>query len=168
MLYSGFNILPRSVFWSAYFNGRSDNTDVMSLNLNLNSMQFSIKTLLASTTITAVAVGSYIKFGMPAIWTGLLLGVIALGTIAHRNKTPAPFWGCIGSAILLWHPLLPYRRIIPFSGEVGFSILAFIVGACLAGASIQRGHWTTRAMAVLMVVLYSLIFATIVLAVILR
>ena len=31
MLYSGFNILPRSVFWSAYFNGRSDNTDVMSL-----------------------------------------------------------------------------------------------------------------------------------------
>ena len=31
MLYSGFNILPRSVFWSASFNGRSDNLDVMSL-----------------------------------------------------------------------------------------------------------------------------------------
>ena len=29
MLYSGFNILPRSVFWSASFNGRSDNTDVI-------------------------------------------------------------------------------------------------------------------------------------------
>ena len=29
MLYSGFNILPRSVFWSTYFNGRSDNTDVI-------------------------------------------------------------------------------------------------------------------------------------------
>ena len=29
MLYSGFNILPRSVFWSADFNGRSDNTDVI-------------------------------------------------------------------------------------------------------------------------------------------
>ena len=29
MLYSGFNILPRSVLWSAYFNGRSDNTDVI-------------------------------------------------------------------------------------------------------------------------------------------
>ena len=29
MLYSGFNILPRSVFWSAYLNGRSDNTDVI-------------------------------------------------------------------------------------------------------------------------------------------
>ena len=27
MLYSGFDVLPRSVFWSAYFNGRSDNTD---------------------------------------------------------------------------------------------------------------------------------------------
>ena len=29
MLYSGFIILPRSVFWSASFNGRSDNTDVI-------------------------------------------------------------------------------------------------------------------------------------------
>ena len=33
MLYSGFDILPRSVFWSASFNGRSDNTDVIPLNL---------------------------------------------------------------------------------------------------------------------------------------
>ena len=32
MLYSGFNILPRSVFWSADLNGRSDNTDVIPLN----------------------------------------------------------------------------------------------------------------------------------------
>ena len=31
MLYSGFNILPRSVFWSADLNVRSDNADVMSL-----------------------------------------------------------------------------------------------------------------------------------------
>ena len=29
MLYSGFSILPRSVFWSADFNGRSDNLDVI-------------------------------------------------------------------------------------------------------------------------------------------
>ena len=29
MLYSGFDILPRSVFWSADLNGRSDNTDVI-------------------------------------------------------------------------------------------------------------------------------------------
>ena len=35
MLYSGFNTLPRSVFWSAYFNGRSDNTDVIPLDESL-------------------------------------------------------------------------------------------------------------------------------------
>ena len=29
MLYLGFNTLPRSVFWSADLNGRSDNTDVI-------------------------------------------------------------------------------------------------------------------------------------------
>ena len=31
VLHSGFNILPRSVFWSANFNGRSDNLDVIRL-----------------------------------------------------------------------------------------------------------------------------------------
>ena len=31
MLYSGFDILPHSVFWSAYLNGRSDNLDVIRL-----------------------------------------------------------------------------------------------------------------------------------------
>ena len=31
MLYSGFNVLPRSVFWPADLNGRSDNTDVIRL-----------------------------------------------------------------------------------------------------------------------------------------
>ena len=31
MLYSGFSTLHRSVFWSADFNGRSDNTDVIRL-----------------------------------------------------------------------------------------------------------------------------------------
>ena len=31
MLYSGFDILPRSVVWSACLNGRSDNTDVIRL-----------------------------------------------------------------------------------------------------------------------------------------
>ena len=29
MLYSGFTTLPRSVFWSANLNGRSDNTDII-------------------------------------------------------------------------------------------------------------------------------------------
>ena len=36
MLYSGVNILPRSVFWSANFNGRSDNSDVIPLNETLS------------------------------------------------------------------------------------------------------------------------------------
>ena len=48
MLYSGFNILPRSVFWSAYLNGRSDNTDVIWL---LEMKQVSIKSLLLLTGI---------------------------------------------------------------------------------------------------------------------
>ena len=36
MLYSGFNTIPRSVFWSANFNGRSDNLDVIPLGTKMN------------------------------------------------------------------------------------------------------------------------------------
>ena len=32
MLYSGFSVLPHSVFWSADFSGRLDNTDFIGLN----------------------------------------------------------------------------------------------------------------------------------------
>ena len=43
MLYPGFNILPRSVFWSADLNGRSDNTDVIhSRETNISDSRFKI------------------------------------------------------------------------------------------------------------------------------
>ena len=38
MLYSGFNILPRSVFWPADLNGRSDNADVIRLRRSPDTM----------------------------------------------------------------------------------------------------------------------------------
>ena len=40
MLYSGLIVLPRSVFWSADFNGRSDNTDVITLPTPMSSIEF--------------------------------------------------------------------------------------------------------------------------------
>ena len=45
MLYSGFNILHRSVFWSAYFNGRSDNLDVIPLKPKETQFHDSIRNL---------------------------------------------------------------------------------------------------------------------------
>ena len=52
MLYSGFNILHRSVFWSADFNGRSDNTDV--IVLAMNTIQFP-RLFLSAILLFAVA-----------------------------------------------------------------------------------------------------------------
>ena len=40
MLYSGLTVLPRSVFWLADLNGRSDNTDVITLNSIPTLMKF--------------------------------------------------------------------------------------------------------------------------------
>ena len=56
MLYSGFNIFPRSVFWSADFNGRSDNLDVMSLAA-INKMRFTTSNILLLVSFVAVCLG---------------------------------------------------------------------------------------------------------------
>ena len=63
MLYSGFNALHRSVFWSADFNGRSDNTDVIPLGDNL---RFKIRSLLAVIAICAIFFAFWIFPSRPA------------------------------------------------------------------------------------------------------
>ena len=69
MLYSGFNILHRSVFWSAYFNGRSDNTDVIRLHQGSNLMKYRITVFtycLAGCVIAGLASFLvHLKFGVP-------------------------------------------------------------------------------------------------------
>ena len=70
MLYSGFNILPRSVIRSADFNGRSDNLDVIPLPKRLmNRFQVTIRALLLVTLLSAVAV---------VAWTNRPEGVVVL------------------------------------------------------------------------------------------
>ena len=57
MLYSGFNILHRPVFWSADFNGRSDNLDVILLNrAKTIRFRFRISSLLILLTISSLAI----------------------------------------------------------------------------------------------------------------
>ena len=58
MLYSGFNILPRSVFWSADFNGRSDNLDVIPLKV---SMKFTLSHLFIVILLITVALSWWIN-----------------------------------------------------------------------------------------------------------
>ena len=53
MLYSGFNVSPRSVFWSADCNGRSDNLDVIRLS-KTKMKTYSLAYLLFVTTAIAV------------------------------------------------------------------------------------------------------------------
>ena len=60
MLYSGFNISPRSVFWSADFNGRSDNTDVIRLRLPSNMLRFRITSALLLMAAIAVGLAWYV------------------------------------------------------------------------------------------------------------
>ena len=68
MLYSGFDILPRSVYWSAYFNGRSDNTDVIRLRktsephnmkLTANRSRFRLRSLFLAITVLAIGLAYF-------------------------------------------------------------------------------------------------------------
>ena len=58
MLYSGFNTLPRSVFWSADLNGRSDNTDVILPNFPIGS------TLLEKFVCSVFSQGHFLEAGL--------------------------------------------------------------------------------------------------------
>ena len=59
MLYSGFITLLRSIFWSADFNGRSDNLDVISLKEIHIKLQFSIRYLFVIVFITAATLAGW-------------------------------------------------------------------------------------------------------------
>ena len=64
MLYSGFNIFPRSVFWLADLNGRSDNTDVIRLNerspmAKQSYLKYGIAALLSVTAVAASMLAGY-------------------------------------------------------------------------------------------------------------
>ena len=61
ILYSGFNILPRSGFWPADFNGRSDNLDVIRLKPKTERMENETRVSALTRTVTrhGISVAEY-------------------------------------------------------------------------------------------------------------
>ena len=83
VLYSGFNILPRSVFWSADFYGRSDNLDV--IRLHRDKFDHKDLTNLNSTTCVIHFRGNSGSFFVPSNSTGVLHRG-SYGISRHRIK----------------------------------------------------------------------------------
>ena len=82
MLYLGFNILPRSVFWSADLNGRSDNTDVIRLN---QLLRFSIRTILLLTLLVSLFVVGYLWVTGPFVLTTGMEQFAVIDTLKRAN-----------------------------------------------------------------------------------
>ena len=115
MLYLGFNILPRSVFWSADFNGRSDNLDVIRLpedHCFHSDMKFQIRNLLFLTAFAALAVTA-LRYPNP-----YLAGFAAF----------AVFFALTIAAVIAFD-----RRSTPFAGFVAFGLLGASYSDFLAG-----------------------------------
>ena len=113
MLHSGFIILLRSVFWSANLNGRSDNTDVIPLNVAhiLMKLRFTV------TETEALALTENFRSNSPThrrarqrarLFLPILLSLTLALFVYRFGFAPAPI-GVLASAILLWYFLYPLR-----------------------------------------------------------
>ena len=93
MLYCGFITLPRSVFWSASFNGRSDNADVIRLN------QISMREIVSTTDTNSGSPridGTRLTCANVAqsLWYGFERSIDSyLGT--HDNLSPTDILNCL-------------------------------------------------------------------------
>ena len=139
MLYSGFNILPRSVFWSASFNGRSDNLDVMSLPPSPTSLAQSPFHLLsyANASFHARGCASVAAAVLPTVAS--FATDIAIASMSYANddvvspglsKTTTSMSSWAGALIVLLEPT---------NGKQGWSFMSMPVGTWGSdSAAIQR------------------------------
>ena len=121
MLYSGFDILPRSVFWLAYFNGRSDNTDVIRLKPMHDRYRFSLRGLLILTTGVAAAISIALAwpiygYSIGPVWLVASFLASAILFFARRTNWGKPLFR-IGMTLLLAVTLL-YASFGPASGAM--------------------------------------------------
>ena len=119
MLQSGFNILPRSVFWSAYLNGRSDNLDVMSLGTA--AMTNSKRKIRLRLSLRAALTGLFLASLVLGIWTSRSLNqkraIIALKKLGGDVMYDDYESRRLDSAIARW--LGPDFAYGPYSIDLG-------------------------------------------------
>ena len=112
------------------------------------------------------------KFFNTLVPLALLASLFVAGFIAHENEKPAPYWSCVGSVVIFVFfalPLLVFRpseaRLIIFGpSEARLIIFAcfFSIGGYLSYSAIRHGHWTTRILALLVMMAYVLSFFAII------
>ena len=120
MLYLGFNTLPRSVVRSAYFDGRSDNADVIPLKA-MTSPEDPYKSPNVDSTS--------VKHPSVSLWKHTAIGFLAGASIPFAFATYAIFrsnihakidstGGFASGAVSLWVLLLIFI-VSPLAGTIG-------------------------------------------------
>ena len=114
------------------------------------SSRFSLKSLFAFVTLCAIACCLIVRLGLLGVFYSLFIPV---GVVSIRAKKVLPFLQCLGSIIILeylyWlpaHPLEPKRTVV--------LAVCCGVGTMLAFAAMRRGHWATKAPALLTFAVY--------------
>ena len=91
MLYSGFIILPRSVFWSADLNGRSDNTDVIRLRADMKrKLKFSLLSFFIALTVVSLAIGMIFSPAAPGLSIQVVGNCRVTGSASARIRAVRP------------------------------------------------------------------------------
>ena len=139
MLYSGFNILPRSVFWSADFNGRSDNLDVIRLNQVLGMSDRNPKTNTQSSS--DLKTGALLAMTVIGAFAGYALsGEISDGPAQSKMIAQGAFWGALVGAltgVLVSFPISGFK--IRLSSLLELVLVAALVSMLLSNLL----HWNS-------------------------
>ena len=141
---------------------RPDSVIAAVIRLRLSPMQFSIKSLLLLITIAAGIAASFAAFGPNAIWIVAISALFAIGIAAHKNDSPAPFWGCLVSVLILGFLMPPVGRYTPTNEELIVQVLMFVLGGYLAYSGIKRGHWATKTLAAVLFSTYAFVIISLI------
>ena len=116
-------------------------------------MQFSIKSLIALTSLVAISLGAYAALGPTifelAVPTAILLGIIFAGISAHKSNVPVPFWKCLTVYALIFFWGTSWHTGPPSDDEMIMMAVVFATGLVLSFSAIRHGHWATKIMGLL-------------------
>lgn len=117
-----------------------------------DQLQFSIKSLLIFTTVSALALGAHAALGAKVIPVLVFCFAVAAltraGYVAHAEGKGIPFWKSI-VAVLAAMFFPPMSRCGPSENEI--IVMAVVVGVCVvfSYSAVRHGHWATKVVGML-------------------
>ena len=126
--------------------------------------RFSVRELLLATTLVAVSCFLFGKAGASPIWLLAAPALYSAWVTARENNREVPFWMTVSAGVL---PVFVPSLFLHYQRESEETVVVIAIfgglGTYLVFCGVMRGHWTTKILAYLVLVPYTLLVASAVL-----